>query len=117
MPVSYTFTPGVNPAIDAYGKQTKTKILQADFGDGYSQRAAAGLNSVARELTLEFRAVSVETADAIEAFMEARKGYEAFYYTLPDEDTARKWKAPDWSRSAAGPLRNVSVKLEEVFDL
>ena len=112
-----TFTPAVNPSLN-YSKATKARIRRADFGEGYSQRVAAGLNSIKREVSLNFEGLSSSQADDIETFLIARGGAEVFYYTLPDEGSARKWICEEWVRGPqAGILRSISMTLEEVFDI
>lgn len=116
MPPS-TFTPAVNPSLN-YSKTTKTRVRRADFGEGYSQRAIDGLNSIKREVSLNFEGLSSSQADDIETFLIARAGAEVFYYTLPDEGSARKWICGEWQRGPqAGTLRSISMVLEEVFDI
>jgi phage-related protein len=112
-----TFNPAVNPSYN-YRKATETRILRTEFGDGYTQRAADGLNSIKKVVDLAFQNVTKTNADAIETFFTARGGWEAFNYTLPDESSARKFIAEKWERQATGPnLFTVHVTLEEVFDI
>lgn len=116
MPLN-TFTPAVNPSLN-YSKNVKARTRRADFGDGYSQRVADGLNTIKREVSLNFEALSTSQADDIETFLIARAGAEAFLYTLPDEVSARKWICPEWSRGPqAGTLRSITATFEEVFDI
>lgn len=112
------FNPGRAPSY-GYQKKTKPRILRTDFGDGYSQRAADGLNSVAITVDLEFNGLTPDEADDIEAFLESKKGATAFTYTLPDEVSARKWTAAaGWNRTAQSHnLRTITVTLEEAFDI
>lgn len=113
-----TFTPPIEPTVNGLPTKTKPRILKADFGDGYSQRAGDGINNLPREATLSWESVTGSQADVIEAFFEATGGYLAFYYTLPWELTARKWYATDWERN---PKEyddfSFSATVKEVFDL
>lgn len=111
------FAPGKSPTY-SYSKTTKTRTLRTDFGDGYSQRAGDGLNSIGRSVDLEFNGLTVSQANSIETFLEGTGGYEAFTYTLPDEASAKKWIAKEWNRTAqSNTIRTIHVTLEQVFDL
>lgn len=94
----------------------KPRILEAQFGDGYSQRSADGLNADPIETDLIWQNIPAAEADVLDAFLTARGGHESFTYTLPNESTARVFVAPEWSRADDVPgLASLSVKLREVF--
>jgi phage-related protein len=59
------------------------RVLEARFGDGYTQRTRDGLNTSPRSYSLVFDPVSAAIADAIESFLLARGGSEPFYWTPP----------------------------------
>jgi len=112
-----TFTPPTQPAVD-YESETQFRTLEADFGDGYSQRAGDGLNNVSVEPRIRFASITGTQKDTIMTFMTARKGYEAFYFTLPDEITARKFTCSKPNKKHLGnDLWDVTLDLKEVFDL
>lgn len=112
-----TFAPGVEPSVE-YGKTVKYRTLDADFGEGYSQRTKDGLNSKTVEPALYFAAVSSSIKDYIEGFLDEKGGAEAFSYTLPDESDPKLWicKEPDYQHLGAG-LWRIDMKLKQVFDL
>lgn len=112
-----TFTP---PFAPSYGlsRQITPRVLGAQFGDGYTQRAGDGLNAIPRTATLEWKDLRVVDADTIETFLIAQKGYLAFYWTDPREGSPRKWKCPTWSRASPyGVVDSISATFEQVFDL
>jgi phage-related protein len=77
---------------------TKTiapRVRSAVFGDGYAQRMADGINSAPRQWQLVFQRPITEVA-AIDAFLQARAGYEAFDWTDVDGVVGR-WVCSDWS--------------------
>lgn len=92
-----TFNPPVPPS-ETTVRSVKPKILETQFGDGYTQRTADGLNHIKREVRAVWLNVHALNADAIEAFLEARGGYEPFYWTAPDDDTQRRWACKTWDR-------------------
>lgn len=97
-----TFTPILTPDFSSgVDIRVKPRVLKAEFGDGYEQTAGDGLNNMPMEGTLTWSTLTTAQADTIVAFFVARQGYEAFYYTLPWEASARKWKCLDWQRTPA----------------
>lgn len=112
------------PAIPAsYGSAGRTEfdVLEAPFGDGYSQRAANGLNSVKRTWALTWESRPNADITTIYDFLIDKLGFESFYWTAPG-DTQRKWicKAPltktPISAEASG-YTTLKANFEEVFDL
>lgn len=112
-----TFTPPKAPDYST-GKDVSARIIQAQFGDGYSQRAADGLNPVMDKPRLTWSGLTTADADTIEAFFEARGGHEAFLYTLPREVTAKLWICKTWTRNYPEPnFDTINASFEQVFDL
>lgn len=100
----------------SYGskKRIQPRVLQARFGDGYSQRVADGINTQLRSWTVSFNDRSKTEADAIEAFLIARNGVESFDWTDPD-GRASKWLCSQWERDPTkGPYSTISCAFEEV---
>lgn len=111
-----TFSPAKKPSIGS-GANHEAAILEAKF-EGYSQRAANGINNIYSELPLIWTNCSPSEASAIVSFFVDRGGYEAFWYTPPGYAAAwvfvcKKWSDP-WSN---GNRYNVSATLERVFDV
>lgn len=112
------FNPSVVPT-SGTTRSTNAAVNVAQFGDGYSQRAKDGLNSVSRQVTLQWVKLTFDEAADIESFFESRGGSEAFLYQIPGDSVQRAW-------ITSGPWRNgyeygvagsFSVTLQEVFDL
>lgn len=101
-------------------RATRARVLRAGFGDGYSQRAGDGLNSVVSSWSVVWNALTPEEADYIDGFFVARGGHEAFAWTAPDEDQARLWTCETWSRAPqrAGNTRaSMTATMGEAFNL
>ena len=96
--------------------QPEVKILKADFGDGYSQDGADGINNVRSVFRLQWSVLTPDQADEIVAFFKARKGYERFWYTPSDSSVAVKVSCPEWARSRRTP-NAVTATVREQFDL
>jgi phage-related protein len=118
------FIPPQEPSPGAQNKP-EIKILQAEFGDGYSQAAPAGLNNVRSVLTLQWDYLEGCERDGIIKFLECRGGTEPFIFRLPkdrqwamtDEQISRfVYTCADWSDTAieAG-LYNVNATFRQWF--
>ncbi|WP_163869595.1 phage tail protein [Myxococcus eversor] len=73
------------PHVPDYGaqQQTQPRVLKAQFGDGYAQRSEDGMRTVLPRWALQFNARRKVDADAIEAFLQARRGVEPFEFVVP----------------------------------
>lgn len=58
------------------------RVLKAQFGDGYAQTAADGINNKTQTWPLQFRGVGAKIS-AIRDFLDARQGFQSFYWTPP----------------------------------
>lgn len=79
-----TFTWNANIVSGAAGTKTY-KVLTAQFGDGYKQVAAYGINNVSQSWPLTFKALKADNSDLLSlmAFLDSKQGYQAFYWTPP----------------------------------
>ena len=118
-----TFAPPVSPSVNSQ-KTVQPRVLKAEFGDGYRQRAADGLNSRPAAWDLKWDALTTADADAIEGFLAARGGVEAFWWTPLDAATPLKFVAESWGRAPivgaearSARRRSISAKLTHVRDL
>ena len=73
------------PPHQGTSRAIESRILRAEFGDGYSQRTAGGLNNVVDEWQVSWANLPVTKADQIDSFLHAKKGIEAFLWTPPRE--------------------------------
>lgn len=94
----------------------KPNVRTTKFGDGYEQRQANGINNKPRQWSLSFSMRDNAEADAIEAFLEARGGVEAFDWTDPRMKTVRV-KCAQWNRIADRyNLSTITATFEQVFE-
>ena len=95
----------------------KPRILQAKFGDGYTQEAPDGINHLLRTWQVYFKNRTTTECDAIEAFLVAQAGYLPFDWTPPN-GAAGKWKCglPNgWTRTRhSGQVGSITCTFEEV---
>lgn len=107
-----TFTPPVEPS---YGspKTVEFSFKEAQFGDGYRQRAGDGINTESQNWDLRWNNISNADADTIETFLKARAGTEAFEWTTPYSEV-KNFFASSFRRTPNGfGTSNLSVTFEE----
>lgn len=109
-----TFTPPIKPSESSV--RPEIKILEAQFGDGYTQVAPDGLNHIRDVLTLSWKMLRPAQADQIETFLRAHGGTTPFYYTISDTVTQKKWTCREWDRKRATP-NELTCTFREDFSL
>lgn len=89
----------IEPSISPTKRRYETRILDANLGNGYSQRAADGINSIEIELNLRWVGTKADI-DELQDHFEERAGYKSF--TINDSriagDTSFKWTCRKWER-------------------
>jgi phage-related protein len=109
----FTYTPDFGAQVT---KQPSVRSVK--FSDGYEQRIAYGLNTAPQSWNLSFAQRTDAEAAAIEAFLSARNGVEAFDWTPPNGAQQFKFICRQWTRSLdRANLNTVSATFEQVFDL
>ncbi len=112
-----TFNPPLTPSAGSADKP-EIKILEAQFGDGYTQTAADGLNNIRRVVSLKWEVLTIAQASQILAFMNAQQGSEPFYYMIPGEPAAIIWTCKEFGQGfSAYNYRSVTATLRQSFNL
>ena len=110
-----TFTPTIAPSYNS-NKNKDFRILSAEFGDGYAQRAADGLNYISENWQLSWSLLTEAQADEITDFFDARAGIDAFTWTTPDGDS-KNFLVSEYTRvPIANDIYSVSATLDEDFN-
>lgn len=113
-----TFAPEVDPSQSGSSKSTNANVNVSQFGDGYSQRARNGLNSISRSLSLNWEYLTIEQAQALDSFFESQGGDKAFLYQLSGDPIERMWTCNSWKNGYdGGVVGSYSATLVEVFDI
>lgn len=103
--------------------RTKTpKVLVAEFGDGYEQRRADGINNIKEELSLSFVNRTKEVIDDVCVFLDATKGVTKFSLFVPDSNAGSgekeiKVRFKNYSIVYTyGDFYNLTVGVVQVFE-
>ena len=95
------------------GKHTFA-VLKAQFGDGYNQSVADGMNNKVQEWALTFT-VSRDIALQITNFLDALQGYKAFAWT-PPLGSLSLWTASEYQDvDNGGGQHSISVTFTQEF--
>lgn len=82
-------------------RQSKARVLEARFGDGYVQRIPDGLNSIGKSWPLNWTLRTRAEITALEGFLESQAG-RPFSWTDPKGEVGR-WTCDDWESNYDHP--------------
>ena len=97
------------------------KVRVTDFGDGYQQRIAAGINNLEQNYSVGFANRTKEEIDDIVAFFVSKGGVTNFTFTIPDSnnsgETAIKVICESWSQAyLSGDYYACSATFKRVYE-
>ena len=69
-------------------RQSTPKVLKVQFGDGYEQRIAEGLNSSNENYQISYSNRPKAEIDDVAAFIDGKKGVTSFDYVIPDTNNS-----------------------------
>lgn len=106
---------------DGPRKQSMSRVLRADFGDGYSQRAGDGINVISEIWDVEWEHLDSDEISNLETQLEAARGVDVIDWTPPDETVAQKFTVAEWQKTMkignVGIARSVTAIFRREFDL
>ncbi|MCZ2897297.1 phage tail protein [Burkholderia thailandensis] len=102
--------------VEGFGGDTALRVRKAQFGDGYTQRAADGLNNRTSKYSLRFSDDAVTIA-AIMAFLDACGGATAFYWTPPLRSRGRFVCETYTEPTKDGDVHTITAQFEETFSV
>lgn len=112
------FNPTIAPSQSGTSKATTAAVNTAQFGDGYSQRARDGINSISRSLSLSWESLTFAQATQLDDFFSEHAGDQSFLYQLPGDAVQRTWVCSSWKNGYEWGLGgSFSATLQEVFDI
>ena len=108
---TFTYTPDNGVSYDL-----KPNVRQIKFGDGYEQRAANGINTMAKNWNLKFSLRSDAEMSAIVAFLEAQAGATSFTWTDINGST-NKYVCRSWNVAKDRyNLNTITCQFNQVFE-
>ncbi|WPH68486.1 tail protein [Stenotrophomonas phage BUCTxx99] len=91
------------------------RVIEAKFGDGYSQTISDGLNVESQTWPLTFEG-GINYVKPIIEFFRRHKGSKSFYWTPPGSDSALLFRADQVTfTSIGGGVYSVSAEFKQVF--
>ena len=96
-------------------------IIETNFGDGYQQRIAKGINNLQQTYGVSFDNRTKEEIDDITAFFTNKGGVTKFDFTIPDSnnsgETTIKVICPSWSQAyTTGDYYGCSATFTRVYE-
>ena len=102
-------------------KQASFKTIKAQFGDGYSQRSADGLNSKVDTWSITWEHLSSADKDTVITALDAIGGWDYLTWTPFGESSEKKFILKDGGYSVShvegGTWFTISTSLVQVFDV
>lgn len=109
------------PAVPGPSKadpETTVRVLEAQFGDGYTQTSEDGLNSISDSYSVDWSLLTKAELAMFVDFLKAHKGSMPFLWKSPLESVVRQWKCKTWKATAlGGGWHSLSCTFKESFDL
>lgn len=109
-----TFKPPIGPS-PGTGHKPQLKILDAEFGDGYSQPTPNGINHIKRTVSLQWKALTYDQMERIHAFFLDHQGTQPFYYNPFGQRHMTKWTCRDFSSSTDEGIWEYKAELVQSF--
>lgn len=89
-------------------KASQPRVLTAQFGEGYQQRIADGINALNETYSLSFQTRPKAEIDDIVAFLDTQQGVTKFTLTLPDTNNT--------TRTGERDVKVVSTEYSVTYD-
>lgn len=100
-------------------KRRVPRLIEAQFGDGYGQRAADGLNHWIDEWDVSWIPLNSTDKDTVVSALDASGGWDYLTWTPPGESTSKKFILDGgYSIRPIGPAHwIISAKFKQVFNV
>lgn len=113
MALTFAYTPD-----RGFRKNSKPTVTNAQFGSGYSQRIAVGINTLDEQWDLNFRNRSIDSINAILSFLENHKGVEYFLWTPPYETMVLRVICQEWDTEYNSEFsKSLNCTFKRVYDI
>ena len=108
---TFTWTPSYEAT-----ESSKPRVRTTQFGDGYRQAVRFGINTDAKEWSLQFANRTDAERDEIATFLETQGGADSFDWT-PPRGTAGKYVCEDWGITFSNCNNNqIRATFKQVFE-
>ncbi|QIM65274.1 phage tail protein [Frederiksenia canicola] len=97
-----------------YATESEPRRKVNQFGDGYQQRIADGLNPLQRKFSLTFK-LKLEQAVTLDQFFANHGGVKAFHFRDKASGKLVKVVCPKWSKKTGRTHIEFSCEFEEVI--
>lgn len=100
-------------------KETEYRTLVTNFGGGYTQRAADGINFRREKWSLIFEGLDATERQTLRDFFDGLGAHITFDWQPPNSPSTKKWRVKSRVKEQvfAGDIFNMSVDVIEEFDL
>lgn len=109
-----TFRPPIGPS-PGTKFAPQVKVLEAEFGDGYSQPTPDGINNIRETVELKWDGLTECEMHSIYDFFTARKGAQPFLYKPAGYHKPLAWTCKEWTRSLTDGVWKMSANLIQSF--
>lgn len=108
----------LNKPTNAVNLSLKPRILNAQFGDGYSQRSPDGINNIVEIWDVTFEYADKSIRDTLNDTLKDFGGVNYFLWTPPYESSTKKFICQEWTQ----PLNDqgsyaLNAKFIQVFEV
>lgn len=86
-----TFPSDIPPHQASPGESVSFEVRTVDFGDGYTQRSAKGINNKVRKWSLVWQHENSEDVATIKSFLDSQSGHRPFFWTAPGDGSPSIW--------------------------
>lgn len=101
-----------------FTRKSEPRVSKIQFGDGYSQRLAAGINTLKEVWSLNWENIPIAAVDAVSLFLETRGGVEHFLWTPAGTSIQYKVICSTWDRTYNSHIANsIKCDFERVYDI
>ena len=97
---------------------TEFRVIKAQYGNGYSQRAPDGINNSVGSWDLAWDNITAAEFGVITAAFEQARGADYFTWLAPGDLVTKRWIVAKYTKAAmSGDIYSVSANLQQVFDI
>jgi phage-related protein len=90
------------PTFSMLSREYSARVLVTQFGDGYRQRAADGINAIGDTYNVGWENITTSEKNTIRDFLVTCAGWDAFVWTAPGDTASQKWTCVTWKETPKG---------------